>query len=130
MRFLKFGIIFTIAFIISWIIIFTFVQKEFHVPVQPKIFFFPKAQAIPVYWYLIGAFGLGLGIGLVIAVYYAFVLSGKRGELKDRNRDLEQANESLKSEIERLNRDLDTVSAAAAQIQPPAGPPADPSFSG
>jgi len=129
MRFLKFGIIFTIAFIISWVVIFTFIQEPFHIAVPAKIFFY-QTQAIPVYWYLIGAFGLGLGIGLVIAVYYAFVLSGKRGELKDRNRDLEQANESLKSEIERLNRDLDTVSAAAAQIQPPAGPPAGPSFSG
>jgi hypothetical protein len=68
MRFLKWGIIFAMAFAVSWVVIFTFNQDPFKITVPAKILFW-QTRSIPVYAYITGAFALGLFIGICIVIY-------------------------------------------------------------
>jgi uncharacterized integral membrane protein len=83
MRFLKWGIIFAIAFAVSWIVIFTFNQEPFKITVPAKILFW-QTRSIPVYAYITGAFASGLFIGICIVIYDQVVF---RRKISKKNRE-------------------------------------------
>jgi hypothetical protein len=73
MAFLKWLLLFLCAFCMAFVVVVTFSQAPFKEPVSAVIFTY-KTASIPLYWYVIGALGIGLIIGLVVALYYFIVL--------------------------------------------------------
>jgi uncharacterized integral membrane protein len=102
MRFLKWGIIFAIAFAVSWIVIFTFNQEPFKIQVPAKILFW-QTRSIPVYAYITGAFALGLFIGICVVVYDQLVF---RRKISKKNK-----------EFRKLENDLAIVTAELGQCR-------------
>jgi hypothetical protein len=99
MKSLKWVIVFTIAFAFAWVTIFTFNQEPFRIQVPAKLILW-QTRAIPVYFYLVGAFVSGLFIGLFIAFYNKIVFSSK---LKKKIMELRIVNQDvdiLKQELE------------------------------
>lgn len=88
MRFLKWGIIFAIAFAVSWVVIFTFNQEPFKIAVPAKILFW-QTRSIPVYAYITGAFALGLFIGVCVVIYDQVVFRRKISKKNKEFRKLE-----------------------------------------
>jgi hypothetical protein len=68
MAFAKWGIVFASAFCLAFIIIVTFSQAPFKQPVPAMIFSY-QTKSIALYWYVVGALGVGLAIGLMVALY-------------------------------------------------------------
>jgi hypothetical protein len=68
MAFVKWAILFAAAFCVAFVIIVTFSQAPFKQPVSAVIFTYQTAP-IALYWYVIGALGLGLVTGLAVALY-------------------------------------------------------------
>jgi uncharacterized membrane protein YciS (DUF1049 family) len=106
MKILKWIVSFAIAFLVAWILIFTFIQEPFKVPASARILTY-WTPAIPIYAYVAGAFGLGLLLGLFAAFYYYVVLQSKvhkssrelhalEEKLADAHRSLEQCELSHK----------------------------------
>jgi hypothetical protein len=73
MAFLKWAIVFIISFAIAFVIIVTFSQPQFRVPVSALLFTY-QTKAIPIWAYVGGALGLGLLVGLSVAAYYLVTL--------------------------------------------------------
>jgi uncharacterized membrane protein YciS (DUF1049 family) len=84
MRIIKIIILFTIAFLMAWILIFTFMQPPFRALVPAKILAY-QTPSIPIYYYVTGAFAAGLFMGLLLAIYYFISL---KTELVKRNRKI------------------------------------------
>jgi hypothetical protein len=76
MKVLKWLVIFIIAFLFAWILIFTFMQEPFKVAASAKILAYTTPE-IPIYFYVAGAFAIGLLVGLFTAFYYYIVLQKK-----------------------------------------------------
>lgn len=76
MKILKWLLLFTIAFICAWILIFTFTQEQFKELASARILTY-WTPPIPIYLYVAGAFGTGLLLGLFAAFYYYIVLQRK-----------------------------------------------------
>jgi uncharacterized membrane protein YciS (DUF1049 family) len=68
MVFVKWLLVFLLSFALAFIIIITFSQPEFQVPVSAHIFTY-HTKALPVWAYVAGALGLGLVVGLGVAAY-------------------------------------------------------------
>ena len=68
MAFAKWAIVFAGAFCLAFIIIVTFSQAPFKQPVPAMIFSY-QTKSIALYWYVVGALGIGLAIGLAVALY-------------------------------------------------------------
>jgi hypothetical protein len=109
-KLLKWGLVFIIAFVFAWVVIFTFGQEPFKVPVPAKLLFW-KTPSIPVYYYLMGLFAAGLLIGLCIAIYYRIMLFSK---LSNKNKELRAAN----AEILRLKMDLEQSRLPVSDVPP------------
>ena len=101
MKVLKWLLIFFVAFLFSWILIFTFIQEPFKELVSAKILMY-TAPKIPIYLYVAGAFAIGLLLGLFTAFYYYIVLQKKvhkttkelhevENKLADARRNLERS---------------------------------------
>ena len=88
MKILKWLVIFSVAFIVAWILIFTFTQPEFKVTAAAKILTYTTPK-ISVYLYVAGAFGTGLLLGLFTAFYYYVVLQRKVHQRTNELHDLE-----------------------------------------
>jgi uncharacterized membrane protein YciS (DUF1049 family) len=73
MTLLKWTIVFLISFAIAFVIIVTFSQPQFKVPVSALLFTL-QTKPLPIYAYVGGALCLGLVIGLSIAAYYFVTL--------------------------------------------------------
>lgn len=112
MRFMKWSVLFVAAFIVAWILIFTFTQEPFRVTVSAKILAY-QTPAIPVYIYVAGAFAIGLLIGLWVAIYYYIIqsrqlhikskkLSATEQELIQKNSELERFQAELENKNEQL----------------------------
>lgn len=71
MKILKWIVVFVIAFLFAWILIFTFNQPPFREVAPARILSY-WTPAIPIYIYVAGAFGIGLLLGLFAAFYYYF----------------------------------------------------------
>lgn len=74
MKIIRFLLIFTSAFLLAWILIFTFIQPPFKVPAAAKVLVW-DTPAIPIYLYVAGAFLLGLAVGVVISLVNYLALS-------------------------------------------------------
>lgn len=99
MNLLKWALIFSIAFVMAWVLIFTFTQKPFYEQVPAKIFSY-QTPAVPMYAYVSGAFGVGLLLGLVIALYYYISKQAELFKRARKIRSLEDELDSLKSSME------------------------------
>ncbi|MBN1758347.1 MAG: LapA family protein [Chitinispirillaceae bacterium] len=91
MKIFKWIISFSIAFLVAWILIFTFIQEPFKVPVKARLLAY-WTPAIPIYAYVAGAFGIGLLLGLFAAFYYYIVLQHK---VHQRTRELHELEAKL-----------------------------------
>jgi uncharacterized integral membrane protein len=80
MKFMKWVLIFVVAFMVAWILIFTFTQPPFAQGVPAKIFTY-RTPSIPVYIYVAGAFITGLLLGCSLAFYYFITGSMKAHKL-------------------------------------------------
>jgi hypothetical protein len=100
MRFIKWGLLFIVAFAVAWVVIFTFNQEPFKIQVPAKILFW-QTKSIPVYAYITGAFFLGLFFGLCIVLYEKIVslrkLSKKNKDFRILEQDLATARTDLES---------------------------------
>ncbi len=93
MRILKWVVVFAFAFVVAWILIFTFIQEPFAKAV-PVIILGYRTVPIPIYAYVAGAFGIGLLIGFLAAAYY--YLLGQAG-IRKRKREIKQLEDELVS---------------------------------
>lgn len=89
MRVVKWLVVFGVAFLAAWILIFTFTQPQFKVTASARILTYYTPQ-IPIYLYVAGAFGLGLLIGLAVAFYYYVSSQGQIRKCKKQIRVLEE----------------------------------------
>lgn len=77
-------------FIIALVLVLTFIQPEFKQEVSMRLLAF-STRKIPIYLYVLGAFTLGLGLGLLTAIigFFKAKMEGMRKNKKIR--ELEQA---------------------------------------
>lgn len=101
MNIFKWMAIFAVAFVIAWVLIFTFTQEPFRQLVPARILAY-QTPAIPIYIYVAGAFGIGLLIGLATAFYnYIVLISQVRQKTKKIN-NLEQDLTIVRDDLQRL----------------------------
>ena len=68
MRFFSWILMFIITLFIALVLVLTFIQPEFKQLVGAQVLTY-KTRPLPVYLYVIGAFALGLGLGIIQALY-------------------------------------------------------------
>jgi hypothetical protein len=108
-RTIKWVLFFFFSFAVSWILIITFSQDAFKMTAPVKLFIH-TTRAMPIYYYIIGAFIGGLVIGLGVATYYYISLNSK---LFKRSREIN----ALEEEIAGLKH-ADTYSQPGDGAQP------------
>jgi hypothetical protein len=108
MKLIKWLFFFAIAFLISMVVITTFSQPAFMAAVPVRILFY-YSREIPIYFYIAGAFFAGLAIGLLVAVWNYFSLSGK---IRQKNKTVR----SLEDEISILRRQPDFTDKKAPDL--------------
>jgi uncharacterized membrane protein YciS (DUF1049 family) len=89
MRFLKWGIVFLVAFTIAWVLIFTFSQEPFSAKVAIRL---PglKTPQFPIYGFVAAAFLSGLLIGVLISIYNYVIYKVDIRKKSKRIHELEQ----------------------------------------
>ena len=92
MKLLKWIIVFTVAFIAAWIIIFTFIQEPFKVQASAKLLSY-TTPPIPIFMYVFFAFVLGVVLGLGAAVFNWATMKQELHRAKKRIRELERGRE-------------------------------------
>jgi|LFRM01.2.fsa_nt_gb hypothetical protein len=97
---IKWLVVFLAAFIVAWVLIFTFTQDPFKALVSARIFAY-RTPPVPIYVYVAGAFGAGLLLGLGTLVYNYVLLKGqilrKGKQIQDLERDLEMVRAELEN---------------------------------
>jgi hypothetical protein len=91
MRFFSWILMFIITLFIALVLVLTFIQPEFKQLVGAQVLTY-KTRPLPVYLYVIGAFALGLGLGIIQALY-TFIRS--RAELFRKNRRIRELERTL-----------------------------------
>jgi hypothetical protein len=89
MRFAKWALVFVAAFCLAFVIIVTFSQDPFKQPVPAMIFSY-HTKAIALYWYVAGALGVGLAVGLGVALYTYIDLKSAHLKKNKTIRELEE----------------------------------------
>lgn len=74
MKVIRFLLIFTSAFLLAWILIFTFIQPPFKATAAAKVLVW-NTPAIPIYLYVAGAFLIGLAVGTALSLVNYVTLS-------------------------------------------------------
>lgn len=97
MKVVKWLAVFVIAFLLAWILIFTFIQAPFKQTASARILTW-WTPAIPIYLYVAGSFFIGLVVGLCIAFYNYITLQAK---LHHKTKECSSLQEQL-SEISQL----------------------------
>jgi hypothetical protein len=97
MAFLKWAIVFAAAFCFAFVIIVTFSQAPFKQPVPAMIFSY-QTKAIALYWYVAGALGIGLAVGLAISLYTYIDQNAKMFKKNKTVRELEEKVSLLQSQ--------------------------------
>lgn len=110
MKVLKWLLIFFVAFLFSWILIFTFIQEPFKELVSAKILMYTTPK-IPIYLYVAGAFAIGLLLGLFTAFYYYIVLQKK---VHKTTKELHEVENKLADARRNLERSVVTHASEAA----------------
>ena len=98
MKFLKWSLFFLFSFAVSWILIATFSQEEFSKD-APGVIFIYSTPSIPIYFYVAGAFLLGLLIGLTVALFNYISLSTKGSRKARQIKSLEKDNAKLRAQL-------------------------------
>jgi hypothetical protein len=111
MRLMTWILLFALSFFIALVLVLTFIQPEFKVAVGAQILTY-KTQRIPVYFYVLGAFILGLAMGTVAAIY-GFVRA-KAGDFRKNKRIRE-----LEAELAEAQKGSPSLAGAAPVL--PAG---------
>ena len=101
MRVFKWTVVFLIAFMFAWVLIFTFTQEPFKTLVPGRVLTY-QTPAIPIYAYVAGAFAVGLLIGFITAIYYYVLMQSQIHRKSKQVRKLEQELADANMEIERL----------------------------
>lgn len=104
MRIAKWMVVFAFAFLVAWILIFTFTQEPFSMAV-PVLLLGYRTPPIPIYAYVASAFGIGLLIGFFAAAYYYLV--GQAG-IRSKKRQIK----GLEQELARVNGELELLKSA------------------
>jgi hypothetical protein len=114
MRVLKVGIIFLMAFLLAWVVFFTFTQAPFQQTVPARLLFY-QTPAIAIWVYLLGSLGIGLTIGMgvaaILAIGLTMALRRKEKELRD-----------LRGRLDDTARAVRIASASAGAGSPPPVP--------
>lgn len=100
MKLMKWLTVFAVAFFTAWILIFTFIQPPFKEVAAAHIFKW-STPSIPIYLYVAGAFGIGFGLGLVVALYNFISLQSK---LHHKNKECAQIEAKLSDATIRIKR--------------------------
>jgi uncharacterized membrane protein YciS (DUF1049 family) len=108
-RFLKWALFFVLSFVVSWILITTFSQYQFRTS-APILVVTYQTPAIPLYYYPVATFAIGLAIGLTVAVYNYITL---RAKIFQKNKQHKQ----LESEVEALKKREGDLLAAQEEMQ-------------
>jgi uncharacterized membrane protein YciS (DUF1049 family) len=117
MKILKWLVVFIVAFLFAWILIFTFTQEQFKQVASARILAY-WTPAIPIYFYVAGAFGIGLLLGLFAAFYYYIVLQSKVHHATNELHELEEKLAEARRTLEQceMSRTPDTYSAPAEPL--------------
>ena len=126
MRLLSWGVTFLVALFIAIVLVLTFTQPEFKTTVGAQILAY-KTRQLPVFMYVAGAFGAGLLIGVLQALYTFFSsrakIFQKNGRIKDLERKLaeteQRADVNLAEANRRENSQQPPAAADAGRSQPP-----------
>jgi uncharacterized integral membrane protein len=105
MKHFKWIAISILIIVISIILYQTFTQEIFTDEISILIFVY-RTPAIPVYLYVIGAFFIGLLIGLIIAMYNFFVYKGEKRKNKKKIKQLEKDMETLGSHNKVISHEI------------------------
>ena len=103
MSIFKWLALFAVAFVMAWVLIFTFTQEPFRELVPARVLAY-QTPAIPIYIYVAGAFAIGLLIGLATAFYNYIVLSTKVHQKTKKINNLEQDLTVTREDLERLRQ--------------------------
>jgi uncharacterized membrane protein YciS (DUF1049 family) len=114
MTFVKWAVVFIIAFALAFVIIVTFSQPQFKQTASAVIFTY-QTKSLPLYLYVAGALFLGLIVGCSLAAYYYITL---RATVFKRDR-----------QIKKLEEDL-SIAVSSRPAQPGQVEPAGPSEPG
>ncbi len=90
---LKWTAVFLISFAVAFVIIVTFSQPQFRVPVSALLFTY-QTKPLPIWAYVGGALGFGLIIGLAVAAYYYITL---RASIFKKDRQIKKLESELDS---------------------------------
>jgi hypothetical protein len=92
---------FGIAFVAACVVLLTFMQQPFQTQAHADLLWY-KTPDIPVYYFLIGAFVLGLLFGLVALLYYwgslSMALRDERRKVKRLQDEMETVRTSVSGE--------------------------------
>jgi uncharacterized membrane protein YciS (DUF1049 family) len=110
MVFVKWGIVFLVAFALAFVVIVTFSQPQFKQTASVVIFTY-QTKSLPLYLYVASALGLGLAVGCSLASYYYVTL---RAAVFKRDR-----------QIKKLEEDL-SISVSSQNGQPSTNAPSEP----
>ena len=113
MNLIKWGLIFAVAFSISFGVIFTFTQPQFAQLVSAKFFYY-QTKPYPIYMFVASALGIGLAAGLCIAAYYFISLQSK---LFSRDRHIKK----LETELSEARQTASLITAPSPNV-PPSNP--------
>jgi len=91
MVFVKWAVVFLVAFALAFVIIVTFSQPQFRQTASAVLFTY-QTRPLPLYLYVAGALGFGLAVGCSLAAYYYVTL--KTTVLK-RDRQIKKLEEDL-----------------------------------
>ncbi|MBD3393230.1 MAG: DUF1049 domain-containing protein [Chitinivibrionales bacterium] len=114
MKIAKWIVFFLFSFVVSWAVISTLSQVAFSMAAPARVLFY-KTPEFPMYAYIVGAFFLGLVLGLALAAYNFISLKSQSIKQGNRIRRLEQENEQMKA-----RRGDDTGEEGPAEAEMPA----------
>jgi uncharacterized membrane protein YciS (DUF1049 family) len=112
MAFLKWAVIFLVAFALAFVIIVTFSQPQFKQTASVVIFTY-QTKPLPLYLYVAGALGLGLAVGCSLAAYYFLTF---RTAIFKRDRQIKKLEEDLSIAVS--SRPAMSSSGADEAVQP------------
>ncbi len=99
-----------ISFLCSWVLITTFSQDVFRTAVPARILTY-TTPPIPMYGYVMGAFFVGLFLGVFMAIYNYISLSAKTRKKGKTIKAMEKEIEGLKESRAYLQKELDEKKA-------------------
>jgi uncharacterized membrane protein YciS (DUF1049 family) len=114
MKMLSWLLLFILSLFISLVLVLTFIQPEFKQLVGAQILTY-KARQLPVYFYVIGAFALGIALGTTQALY-TFIRT--RTELFHKNRRIRELEKLLEEQTAQQSAAAPQETERAPEVPP------------